>query len=300
MEKYINLNLNMNRKKKRSFSRAVLSFLKWSGISLGILIIIAFAYQQIATRVTADKYPPVGKIVDVGDYKLHLYALGEAKNRPTIILESGLGTPSSYKDWENIQSQLSDYTRIISYDRAGYGWSEAALNERTAEQIADDLYNLLDRAGEQGPYILVGHSFGGFTSQVFSQKYKEDVAGLVLIDSSHIDDDGGFSNFESYLVRGLKEIGVGRLLGLMNMLPLPEYFANDEVAVHFYHQRFYDADQISELGFMMTKSKDQVRDAQMKGFGEMPLYVLSAEHEDYPEWTDLQAQTASLSKKVNI
>ncbi|MBS4197701.1 alpha/beta fold hydrolase [Lederbergia citri] len=296
MEKYMNLNININRKRKKSFSRAILSFLKWLGISLGILILIGFSYQQIVTRITADKYPTVGEIVDIGEYSLHLYGVGEAKNRPTIILESGLGTPTSYKDWENIQSKLSDYTRVISYDRAGYGWSDAAMNERTAEQIADDLHNLLNRAGENGPFILVGHSFGGFTSQVFSQKYKEDVAGLVLIDSSHVDDEGGFSKFESYLVRGLKEIGVGRLLGSINMLPLHEYFANDEVAVHFFHQRFYDADQISELGFLMTKSKDQVRAAQMEGYGELPLYILSAEHKDYPEWSDLQAQTASLSR----
>ncbi|MFE8704007.1 alpha/beta fold hydrolase [Cytobacillus sp. FJAT-54145] len=292
MEKQIRL----NETRKKHLIRGFFTFFKWIGISFGVLIFIGFSYQQIVTRVTADKYKPVGETVNIGEYKLHLYALGEANNRPTIILESGLGTPSSYKDWEKIQSELSNYTRVISYDRAGYGWSEPANNERTTEKIADDLHGLLEHSGEKGPYILVGHSFGGFTSQVFAQKYKEDVAGLILIDSSHVAQDGGFSKSESYLIRGLKEIGVGRLLGLINMLPIHDHFANDKLSLHFFHQHFYNADQISELQFMMTKSADQVRAAQLEGFREMPLYILSAEHEDYPEWSNLQRQTASLSK----
>ena len=179
---------------------------------------------------------------------------------------------------------------------AGYGWSESASNERTAEKVADDLHNLLEQSGEHGPFILVGHSFGGFTSQVFAQKYKEDVAGLVLIDSSHVEKAGVFSIGEGYLLRGLKEIGVARILELMNMLPLHEHFLNDEVAIHFFHQRYYNSDQLSELEFMSTKSVNQVRAAQAEGFGELPLYILSAEHEGLPEWSELQAQTASLSK----
>ncbi len=291
MEKQINANIG----RKTSIIQRGVSFLKWLGISIAALIVIGFTYQQIQTKVTADKYPPVGEIIDIGDYKLHLYALGKSGKRPTVILESGLGTPSSYKDWEQIQSELSKYTRVISYDRAGYGWSESASNDRTAEQIADDLHALLKEAGEEGPYLLVGHSFGGFTSQVFAHKYKEDVAGLVLIDSSHVDQEGGFSKVESYLIRGLKEIGVGRVLGWINMLPIYEPFTKDELSVHFFHQHFYNANQISEMEYMMTESAEQVRAAQASGFGDMPLSVLSVEHEDYPEWSSLQQQITSLS-----
>lgn len=282
MEKQIHVSV----KKKR------FNFLRWFGVCLGMLMLICFTYHQIMTRVTADMYPPVGEIVDVGEYKLHVYALGDKTNLPTIILESGLGTPSSYKDWEDIQVELSKYTRVISYDRAGYGWSESASNERTAEQIADDLFKLLEKAEEKGPFLLVGHSFGGFTSQVFAHKYKGDVAGLVLIDSSHVDQEGGFSKGESYLIRGLKELGAGRILELINMLPI---YSNDELSVHFFHQHFYNDNQISELEYMMTKSAEQVRAAQAEGFGNIPLFILSAEHEEYQEWSELQAQTASLS-----
>lgn len=281
--------------KKKSFSRYLLACVKWAVLVLACLIILGFAYQQIATAVTANKYSPKGELIDIGDYRLHYVALGEAHGKPTIILESGLGTPSSTKDWEVIQAELAQYTRVISYDRAGYGWSDEAGNERTSEQIADDLYAMLSEIGESGPFILVGHSFGGFTSQVFANKYSNAVAGIVLVDSSHVDQEGGFSKVEAYAIRFLKEIGIGRVLGLINLLPMHEHFLSDEASIHFFHQRYYNADQISELLYMMTASVEQVRKVQENGYGELPLIILSAEHEEYPEWSELQARTAALS-----
>nr|WP_246188436.1 alpha/beta hydrolase [Metabacillus lacus] len=216
---------------------------------------------------------------------------------PVIVLESGLGTPSSYKDWQQIQSKLSNHTRVISYDRAGYGWSDSAPNKRTAEQIADDLYALLKNAGEKGPFLLVGHSFGGFSSQVFAHKYKGDTAGLFLIDPSHVNQEGGFSKLESYLIRGLKEAGAGRVMGAMNMLPLHEYFASDPASEHFFHRHFYNNSQMSELEHMMNTSREQVLVSQKEGYADIPLYILSAEHEEYPDWQNLQDQTAALSEQ---
>ncbi|GAE36600.1 alpha/beta fold hydrolase [Halalkalibacter akibai] len=287
--------VNWSVKRNKTFFKRGVSVLKWGGITLSLFILIGFACQQILTKLTADDFPPIGERVDIGDYKLHVYAQGEANDHPTIILESGLGTPSSYTDWKHIQSELSRFTRVISYDRAGYGWSDVATNERTAEHIADDLYSLLNQSGEKGPYILVGHSFGGFTSQVFARKHVEEVVGLVLIDSSHVDQKGGYSAVESYGIRVLKEIGTGRVLEWLNMLPMYDYFINDDLSIHFFHQHFYNRSQISELKWMMSKSIDQVRTAQAQGFGEIPITVLSAEHEEIPEWSDLQQQTSTLS-----
>jgi pimeloyl-ACP methyl ester carboxylesterase len=287
------LKVKFNR--KPPFSKYMASFFKWLGILILFIIVIGFAYHQIVMKITADKYPPVGEMVDIGNYNLHMYTRGEGNGKPTIVLESGLGTPSSYKDWEYIQEKLSQYTKVISYDRAGYGWSNSAKNERTAEQIADDLHQLLHEAGEKGPFILVGHSFGGFTQQVFAHKYKDEAAGLVLVDSSHVEQEGGSSNAEIYLIRALKEIGVGHLLELINMLPIYDYFVEDKTSVHFFHQHFYNSNQISEMQNMMTKSAEQVRAAQKAGYGDIPLRIISAEHEEYPEWTELQEQNASLS-----
>lgn len=292
MQRQYNTEVN----KKSSLLKFMGTFFKGVGAFFVLSIIIGLIYHQLATINLEDKYPPVGEVVDVGDYRLHMYATGKANGKPTIILESGLGTPSSYKDWEHIQQKLSEYTRVITYDRAGYGWSDSANNERTAEQIADDLLQLLLQSGEKGPYILVGHSFGGFTSQVFAHKYKEDVAGLVLIDSSHIKDEASISNLEIYLLRALKEIGIGHVLELMNMLPMHEHFVEDKLAVHFFHQHFYNSNQISELKLMNSITAEQVKQAQENGFGEIPMRVLSAVHEEYPDWSKWQAETATLSQ----
>lgn len=292
MEKEISTEVS----RKSRLTKNLGTIIKGLGILLVLFIVIGATYHQMITKNLKDEYPPVGELVDVGEYRLHIYATGKANGKPTIILESGLGTPSSYKDWEHIQKELSEYTRVITYDRAGYGWSDSANNERTAEQIADDLHYLLLQSGEKGPYILVGHSFGGFTSQVFADKYKEEVEGLVLVDSSHIEDETGISNLEIYLLRALKELGVGHLLELGNMLPMHEHFVEDKLSVNFFHQHFYNSNQISELKLMSSKSADQVKNAQENGFGDMPMYVLFAEHEEYPDWSKWQAQTASLSK----
>ena len=122
-----------------------------------------------------------GKLVDVGGYRLHIYC--EGKGLPAIIFDSGTGGFSL--EWAQVQKVLSRRTRVCSYDRAGYGWSDMGPLPRTSERITGELHTLLVRADETGPYILAGHSFGGYNAQLFARNYPEETAGLVLIDSSH-------------------------------------------------------------------------------------------------------------------
>ncbi len=122
-----------------------------------------------------------GKLVDVGGYRLHIYC--EGKGLPAIIFDSGTGGFSL--EWARVQKVLSRRTRVCSYDRAGYGWSDMGPLPRTSERITGELHTLLVRADETGPYILAGHSFGGYNAQLFARNYPEETAGLVLIDSSH-------------------------------------------------------------------------------------------------------------------
>ncbi|MCG8378681.1 MAG: alpha/beta hydrolase [Proteobacteria bacterium] len=127
-----------------------------------------------------DMYPP-GQMVDVGGHRLHINCQGEGE--PTVILDSGAGGFSL--EWVDIQKAVSPMTRVCAYDRAGYGWSEMGPLPRTSERIVTELRLLLNKGMVPGPYILVGHSFGGYTAQYFARSYPEDIAGLVLIDSSH-------------------------------------------------------------------------------------------------------------------
>ena len=100
-------------------------------------------------------------------------------------LEAGLG--DSLESWRLVQPEISRFTRVCSYDRAGYGYSDPASMPRTSERIATELHRALRSAGEKPPYLLVGHSFGGFNVRVFNGQYSDEVVGLILVDATQED-----------------------------------------------------------------------------------------------------------------
>ena len=138
-----------------------------------------------AATVEVDYLTPPGDLFDIGSHKLHLYCVGSGQ--PTVLLEAGLGGFSL--EWVTIQQMLGNEFRACSYDRAGYGWSEFGPNPRTTDQIVDELARLLRAADEPPPYLLVGHSFGGYVVQAYLRSRPRDVAGIVLVDSSHPEQD---------------------------------------------------------------------------------------------------------------
>jgi pimeloyl-ACP methyl ester carboxylesterase len=123
----------------------------------------------------------LGERYDIGGYQLHIYCLG--KGSPTVIIDTGLGDDSW--DWKNVVAQSSQKTKTCVYDRPGYGWSDVGPRPRHSKRIAYELDLLLKAADLPPPYVLVGHSFGGFNMRVFAQEHPNSTAGLVLIDSSH-------------------------------------------------------------------------------------------------------------------
>ena len=155
-----------------------------AAILVVLLCCIGAIYQMIGTWRDAHRFLQQGRTVEAGNLRLNLNCLGEG--RSTIILESGLGGPALV--WARVQPDVAKFAHVCSYDRAGYGWSEPGPQPRTSLQIAKELKLLLDAAGEKGPYVLVGHSFGGFIVRVFTHLYPADVAGLVLVDASHEDE----------------------------------------------------------------------------------------------------------------
>ncbi|HSR63109.1 MAG TPA: alpha/beta hydrolase [Gammaproteobacteria bacterium] len=124
---------------------------------------------------------PPGRLVDIGGYQLHISCLG--KGSPTVILDAGIGGFSL--DWISVQRALADKVQVCAYDRAGYGWSDPGPSPRSTDRIVDELHRLLINAGLQPPYVLVGHSFGGYNVQYYAKLYPGETAGLVLVDSSH-------------------------------------------------------------------------------------------------------------------
>ncbi|MGE5611508.1 MAG: alpha/beta fold hydrolase [Bacillota bacterium] len=148
-----------------------------------LLALAGVAYQAIASALDARRYPPPGRLVDIGGYRLHINTTGTGS--PTVILDAGLSDCSL--NWSLVQPEVAKFTRVCSYDRAGVGWSDPGPLPRSSGQIVGELHTLLKNAGIPAPYILVGHSFGGYNVRLFAQKYPNEVAGLVLLDSAHED-----------------------------------------------------------------------------------------------------------------
>ncbi|HMQ33953.1 MAG TPA: alpha/beta hydrolase [Chloroflexaceae bacterium] len=135
---------------------------------------------QVAKARTLAPHQPLGELVDIGGYRLHLYCQGSGG--PTVILEAGGG--ETLLDWALTQPVIARQARVCAYDRAGLGWSDPSPRPRTAAAMADELHTLLHRAGIAGPYVLVGHSLGGPLVRQFALAHPQDVVGMVLVDSS--------------------------------------------------------------------------------------------------------------------
>jgi pimeloyl-ACP methyl ester carboxylesterase len=134
-----------------------------------------------APAPAATSAPPMpGRLVAIdAGHRLHLWCTGEGS--PTVILESGLGAYSI--DWALVQPALAATTRVCSYDRAGYAWSEKGPEPRGVGTSATELHQLLTHAGVPPPYVLVGQSWGGRIVRVFEHAHPDEVAGMVLIDT---------------------------------------------------------------------------------------------------------------------
>jgi pimeloyl-ACP methyl ester carboxylesterase len=128
--------------------------------------------------------PPPGTLVDIGGFRLHLHCTGNGS--PTIVLDAALGASSL--SWSLVQPELARLSRVCSYDRGGFGWSDPGPMPRTADRIAEELHTLLERARVPPPYVLVGHSFGGLVALIFARRFRSVISGLVLVDPAHAED----------------------------------------------------------------------------------------------------------------
>jgi pimeloyl-ACP methyl ester carboxylesterase len=124
------------------------------------------------------RYPPPGRLVDIGTHRLHLHCTGTGL--PAVVFDSALG--GSSLSWSLVQPAVAQVTQACTYDRAGFGWSDAGPLPRTIGRIANELRLLLQGAGVPPPYVLVGHSYGGLVARLFAARHPELTAGLVLIE----------------------------------------------------------------------------------------------------------------------
>ena len=284
--------------------------LKRSIIALTVFVfalaITGMIYQSAAAESDQRKYPPPGVLVNVDGHKMHIYCAGDGS--PTILLDH-VGGGSSV-DWALIQPELTKHTRVCAYDRAGFGWSDPSPAPRTMEQQVHELHELLQGANEQGPYILVGHSYGARVGRVYADRYPGNVAGMVLMDAGIMYDDPRYpaelhSESESedqmiHAARWLAPFGLVRLARPLMEIPtydLPEQarLASNSFAVssHFFQS------VITQGEAMPTVLQEE---HEVTSLGDIPLLVLVATEPDdavHKVWNQANIEMTGLSTNGN-
>src|SRR5581483_1420606 len=145
------------------------------------VVALAAGYQAIATARERARFPPPGKLVDIGGYQLHLRCAGNGS--PAVILESGFGMSSNA--WALIQPEVAKFTRACSYDRTGYGWSDPG----PSTDPVPVLHTLLRNADISGPFVMVGHSYGSGLVRRYVYRFPDEVGGMVLASTSYPDQE---------------------------------------------------------------------------------------------------------------
>jgi pimeloyl-ACP methyl ester carboxylesterase len=259
------------------------------------LVSLGGAYERIGAAVDAPASAMRGQLIDVGRHRLHLECTGS--RGPTVVLEPGAGEMSSFMGW--ITPAVARDTRVCVYDRAGRGWSDAAASPTDGAQIATDLHTLLHRARVPGPYVLVGHSFGGLYVMSFAAQYPEDVAGMVLVDSTapssatvsrQRSSSSGVMTRISAMLSSTTRIGLGRVIGRVSYSSLPPRSRRDARAsvVRASHM----SGQIDEyvIAGRSTSEAGELSDLDGK-----PLIVLTADRGSAEGWMAAQEEMARLS-----
>jgi pimeloyl-ACP methyl ester carboxylesterase len=279
------------------------------GFAVAVAIVVAAAilgatYQRLSEIADLKRYRPPGQLIDIGGRRLHLLCAGSAPG-PTVVIEAGSAGDSTL--WEDMVRRVSAFAHVCTYDRAGLGWSDPVSASQTIDDRAADLRSLLTAASVPGPFVLVGHSYGGYIVRRFAADFPADVAGVVLIDASEealaytpeglrdVDKTGWYEWRLGWLVR----LGVMRL----GVLLFPEHF--DPVkgvpadvrglmtALYLRASRhFARADE------MESYEKVPMTWRTAHGFGLLghtPLAVVSRGADSFPLWHEAQLRLTSLS-----
>jgi pimeloyl-ACP methyl ester carboxylesterase len=265
-------------------------------VALLALAVAGAIYQAIATERAERAYPPPGEMVDVGGYSLHINCVG--RGSPTAVLDGGSGEWSAHWVW--VQQEVSATTRVCAYDRAGMGWSEMGPEPRDAKQISSELHALLEGTNIEGPYVLVGHSFGGLYMQTYAARYPDEVAGMVLVESSH-PDQFSFQPVARDSYEPQKQIfDVASLAARLGIVRLVSKLAPTSPELPQQQRTHIDAltpstRQVSTYAQELRATPQTVTQTRsLRSLGNKPLAVVTAGTSE-PDWLDLQDDLATLS-----
>jgi pimeloyl-ACP methyl ester carboxylesterase len=278
---------------------------------IGLCAVSGATYQYFSGMSDWKRYPPPGQLIDIGGRRLHLLCAGKLADR-TVVIEAGSGNDVTL--WQGILGRVSRFAHVCAYDRAGLGWSDPVSGPRSFDDRARDLHSLLQHAGIAGPYILAGHSYGGYIVRRFAAAYPQSVSGIILIDSP--------DEVWSFAADGLLDAqtigaqewwrGLAAQFGLLRFAtrlfpdrfdPLkgvPDEARAEQMALNLRSSRhFAIADEMAAYKAVPLEERSPYGFGRL---GDTPLVVVSRGWNDpvtgdqvYPEWEEAQKRLATLS-----
>lgn len=293
----------MNAKNKRSRSVKIIFAL----IAIIMIIIAIYYLVDSKNKNSKETFHHIGKnnfekLIDVGGFRLHVHCTGIGE--PTVILDSGMGSPG--ETWFLVQREVEKFTRVCSYDRAGYGLSDLGPNPRTSVTIAKELHTLLQNSNIRNQYIVVGHSFGGMNMRTFAALYPHEVVGMVLVDASH-EDQGELLKWPTPTIKEKALNFIKDHINYLGYISFKEYIQTTKKPLLFTGQEWQSLVNLSATynGFLACKGENAaiaISDSELKQLDSniaVPLVVITAgKDDDLPNGVELTEDEIAENKTI--
>lgn len=280
-------------------------FKKKASRFLAIFLLLLFTgttWQNIMLNKEKKDFSCPGRLIDVNNHRMHIY--GEGSGSPTVVFTVGSGTPCAYTDFYFIQQEISKSVRTVTYDRPGYGWSEATSIPRTIDEQVNDLHMLLDKSSEKPPYILAGHSLSSLEVIRFAQLYPEEVVGIVLIDGGspiyYANYNEPVALLSNILLEGVRKCGIIRALGSIGVLTpivgegiryrlLPAELG--QIDKKMFYRNLGNRTNRSEIRNMNENARTVMDSGKL---GNIPLVIITSRSDPY--WVETQEELKDWSE----
>lgn len=273
---------------------------------LGGLLLLGLLYEQLS-RARDRSLPLTGQLVEIGGCRLHVTDQGTGG--PTVVVIHGVGD-NSYS-WIHVCNEIARANRVIRYDRPGMGASAPGPAPDPVRTI-EELKAVLAKCGAPGPYVLVGHSFGGLVARLYAHKYPEQVAGIVFVDSTHeglIDNQGFLTNMKvigvlSRMMRVLSSFGIPRILAALGVMPMykdeRKYYASQLSPAEYrqwlaaYSWQISSPATVPDVLSAFPFMREAIKIKSPTQFGDLPIAVMN--NPGFGAfWTELQQELATRS-----
>jgi pimeloyl-ACP methyl ester carboxylesterase len=286
----MNISLSIN---KNIFKFLIIAF---------VIICSGAIWQYVMSNYEKNKYDPPGELIEVNKHRIHIYAKGEGS--PTVVFTTGSGTPCAYTDYYFIQKELLKTVRTVSYDRPGYGWSEPTNISINIGNQVEELHEVLNKAGERPPYILVAHSLSSLEVIHYAQVFKEEVCGILLIDGGNPSFYLNINEFSAKAINCLFQItrktGLARAMGSIGVFPP---FAGEDLRHKLLPNELKDIDEkmfYNKLGLesnwnSLKNINENAKTVIESGkLGDIPLVILTA-GDSTKDWKESQVDLKNWS-----